>query len=161
MTRPATSADYDFIRTLYFHPQTNPYLLYEMSDEADFPVIFEDLQAKKLLHIFETDGIRRGMFKLIPLPYRTSHIAYLGGVAIHPDFFGSGYGTQMLQEIIELGRAMGLHRIELSTATINEKAIRLYEKVGFQKEGILRDFCWLKSENRYMDEVMMAKLLEK
>jgi putative acetyltransferase len=130
-----------------------------MADEPDFPAIFEELQGKGLLHIFEADGAPRGMFKLIPLAYRTSHIAYLGGVAIHPDFFGGGYGTKMLQEIIALGRSMGLHRIELSTATINEKAIHLYEKAGFQKEGVLRDFCWLKSENRYIDEVMMAAVL--
>ena len=158
MVRPATPADFNFIHTLYFHPLTNPWLLYEMSDAPDFPAIFADLQAKNLLYIFETEGIPRGMFKLIPLAYRTSHIAYLGGVAIHPDYFGGGYGTQRLQEIIQLGKNLGLRRIELSTATINEKAIRLYEKTGFQKEGVLRDFCWLKSENRYIDEVMMAYL---
>ncbi len=156
MVRQAILSDFEFIRTLYFHPQTNPWLLYEMSDAPDFPAIFEDLQAKNLLYIFETEGVAKGMFKLIPLAYRTSHIAYLGGVAIHPDYFGGGYGTQMLLEIIQLGQSKGLRRIELSTATINEKAIRLYEKMGFQKEGILRDYCWLKSENRYIDEVMMS-----
>jgi len=156
--RRAGYDDYDFIRTLYFHPQTNPYLLYEMEEEVDFPVIFDELMGKNLLWIFETDGSPKGMFKLIPLAHRTSHIAYLGGVAIHPEVAGSGLGTQMLSEIIELGRTMGLHRMELSTATFNEKAIRLYEKTGFQKEGVLRDFCWLKSENRYIDEVMMSYL---
>jgi len=54
-----------------------------------------------------------------------------------------------------------LRRIELSVAHINEKAIRLYEKTGFQKEGVLRDYCWLKSENRYMDEVMMAYIVRR
>lgn len=159
MTRKATQADFHFIKTLYFHPKTNPFLLYEMVDSERFEDIFNDLQAKKLLHIFETEGVARGMFKLIPLEFRTSHIAYLGGVAIHPDYFGAGFGSQMLLEIIELCRSMGLRRIELSTATINEKAIRLYEKSGFQKEGVLRDYCWLKSESRFIDEVMMSCLL--
>jgi len=159
MVRLATPDDYEFIRSLYFHPLTNPWLLYEMSDAPDFPAIFDDLEAKGLLYVFETEDTPRGMFKLIPLTYRTSHIAYLGGVAIHPDYFGGGYGTQMLLEIIQLGKDRGLRRIELSTATINAKAIRLYEKTGFQKEGVLRDFCWLKSENRYMDEIMMAYIV--
>lgn len=158
MIRRAGNNDFDFIRSLYFHPQTNPYLLYEMEEEENFPAIFDELMGKNLLWVFETDGSPKGMFKLIPLAHRTSHIAYLGGVAIHPEVAGSGLGTQMLVEIIELGRTMGLHRIELSTATFNEKAIRLYEKTGFQKEGVLRDFCWLKSENRYIDEVMMSYL---
>ena len=156
MVRKATPDDFEFISNLYFHSLTNPWLLYEMSDAPDFPAIFDDLQVKGVLYIFETDGIPRGMFKLIPMPYRTSHIAYLGGVAIHPDYFGAGLGTQMLLEIIQLAKEWGLRRIELSVAHINEKAIRLYEKTGFQQEGVLRDYCWLKSENRYMDEIMMA-----
>ncbi len=159
MIRKATDADFNFIRTLYFHPLTNPFLLYEMSDVDAFPAIFADLHGKGQLYIFEMECIAKGMFKLIPLEYRTSHIAYLGGVAIHPDHFGAGLGSQMLLEIIALGRERGLHRIELSTATINEKAIRLYEKSGFQKEGVLRDYCWLKSEGRYIDEVMMSCLI--
>lgn len=64
----------------------------------------------------------------------------------------------MMKEIIALGRAMGLLRIELSTATINEKAIGLYEKSGFQKEGVLRKYTFLKSENCFLDEVMLSYL---
>lgn len=30
MVRLAVSEDFDFIYTLYFHPDINPYLLYEM-----------------------------------------------------------------------------------------------------------------------------------
>jgi RimJ/RimL family protein N-acetyltransferase len=66
----------------------------------------------------------------------------------------------MLKEILSYAKTCGFLRIELSTATINDKAIRLYEKVGFQKEGVLRKFCYLKSENRFLDEVMMAYLYE-
>jgi putative acetyltransferase len=65
----------------------------------------------------------------------------------------------MLEEILALGRERGLLRIELSTATINERAIRLYEKMGFEKEGILRKYTYLKSEDRFLDEVLMAVLL--
>jgi RimJ/RimL family protein N-acetyltransferase len=64
----------------------------------------------------------------------------------------------MMQEILSVGKEMNLLRIELSTACINEKAISLYEKAGFAKEGILRKYTWLKSENRFLDEVMMAYL---
>jgi ribosomal protein S18 acetylase RimI-like enzyme len=127
MVRQATLSDFEFIRTLYFHPLTNPWLLYEMSDAPDFSAIFDDLQAKGVLYIFETDSIPRGMFKLIPMPYRTSHIAYLGGVAIHPDDFGAGLGSQMLLEIIQLGKGRGLHRIELSHPPVREN--------GFSKRG--------------------------
>ena len=156
MVRKATLSDFDFMYDLYFHPQINPFLLYEMMDKAAFQPIFKDLLEKNVLHIFEINGEKIGMFKLIPLAYRTEHIAYLGGVAIHPQWAGKGFGQQMMQEILAFGKALGLVRIELSTATINEKAIHLYEKVGFQKEGILRKYTYLKSKNQFLDEVLMS-----
>jgi L-phenylalanine/L-methionine N-acetyltransferase len=158
MVRKITAEDFDFIYYLYFHPQINPYLLYEMMDKSSFKPIFTDLLDKEIIFIFEKEGTPVGMFKLFALTYRTSHIAYLGGVAIHPDFFGKNYGTDMLKAILAFGQQRSFLRIELSTATINHKAIRLYEKVGFKKEGVLRNYTYLKSENRFLDEVMMAYL---
>ena len=38
------------------------------------------------------------------------------------------------------------------------KAIRLYEKAGFEKEGVLRKYSRMKNENIFLDEVMMSWL---
>ena len=158
MVRKITAQDFEYIYALYFHPDINPFLLYEMMDADSFSPIFDDLLAKNIIFIYENDGNPIGMFKLIPMSHRTGHIAYLGGVAIHPEHVGKGFGKKMLQEILDFGQKRGFLRIELSTATINEKAIALYEKVGFQKEGVLRKFCFLESENRFLDEVVMSYL---
>ena len=158
MIKPATTQDFEFFYSLYFHPLVNPYLLYEMMDKAAFQPIYEDLLAQKILFIFEKDEQDVGMFKLIPLTYRSSHIAYLGGVAIHPDYSGKGYGSQMMQALVDYGETLGLKRIELSVAAINEKATHIYEKAGFQKEGVLRNYTYLKSENKYIDEILMSYL---
>ena len=158
MIKPATTQDFDFFYSLYFHPQVNPYLLYEMMDKANFKPIFNDLLEKEVLFTFERDGQNVGMFKLIQLTYRSSHIAYLGGVAMHPDYAGKGYGFLMMLAIIDYGKALGLKRIELSTAVNNEKAIHLYKKVGFREEGIMQNYTYLKNENRYLDEMLMAYL---
>ena len=158
MIRKATAADFDFVHFLYFHPDINPYLLYEMAESDNFKAIYAELLAKEIVFIFGTDDTEVGMFKLYAHSYRTSHIGYLGGVAIHPDFSGKGFGTKMMAEILDFGQKMGFLRIELSTATINEKAIRLYEKMGFEREGVLENYTFLKSENRFLDEMMMAYL---
>ncbi len=160
MVRHATPEDFDFIYGLYFHPQINPYLLYEMMETEAFKPIYADLLAKEIVFVFENDGQKVGMFKLYGHTYRSSHISYLGGVAIHPDFGGKGFGQEMFKEILEFARKRGVLRLELSAATINEKAVHLYEKMGFQKEGVLRNYTFLKSENRFLDEVMMAYLFE-
>ena len=158
MIKPATTQDFEFFYSLYFHPLVNPYLLYEMMDKSAFQPIYEDLLAQKILFIFEKDEQDVGMFKLIPLTYRSSHIAYLGGVAIHPDYSGKGYGSQMMQALVDYGETLGLKRIELSVAAIYEKATHIYEKAGFQKEGVLRNYTYLKSENKYIDEILMSYL---
>ncbi len=159
MVRHAVSEDFDFIYALYFHPDINPFLLYEMMEKTDFQDIFDDLLSKNCLYIFEDAEQQVGMFKLVPLTYRTSHIAYLGGVAIHPQYSGRGFGVQMMNEILALSQQKGFLRIELSAATMNEKAIHLYEKVGFQKEGILSRYTYLKSKNQFLDEVLMSYLV--
>lgn len=140
------------------HPDVNPWLLYEPMDAQSFFPIFTDLLAKNIIYIFNAAGKDAGMFKFIQQEHRDSHKAYLGGLAIHPSFAGRGYGLQMMQEIIELGKTNNILRIELSVATINEKAIALYEKAGFEKEGVMRKFTHLKKEGRFIDEQLMSYL---
>ena len=158
MIRNITANDFDFIYYLYMHPQVNPFLLYENMDAQSFKPIFNDLLKKNIIYIFEADAVAVGMFKFIPQSYRTAHVAYLGGLAIDPSYAGKGYGLQMMNEIIGLGKQMAILRIELGVDVINAKAIHLYEKAGFVKEGILRKYTWLKTENRFLDEYMMSYL---
>lgn len=160
MTRNVTPADFDLVYNLYMHPLINSYLLYEQMDTDAFKLIFEDFIRRNIIYIFEADGAARGMFKFIKQEHRNAHIAYLGGLAIDPSFSGKGYGLQMMNEIIELGKRMDILRIELTVATFNDKAIALYERVGFVKEGVLRKLTHLKSEGRFIDEVMMSYLYE-
>lgn len=159
MIRRATSDDFKFIYELYMDPQINPFLLYEQMHTNEFTSVFNDLLGKGVLYVYEVDEVPTGMCKLVPQQYRNSHIVYLGGVAIHPFFGGKGEGLKMMQDIIGFVKQNGFLRIELSVAAINEKAIRLYEKVGFVKEGVLKKFTYLKSEDKFLDEAMMAYLV--
>jgi RimJ/RimL family protein N-acetyltransferase len=159
MIRQASTTDFDFIYQLYMHPQINPWLLYEPMDAISFQPIYEDLVNRNVLYVYENNGVAAGMCKLIPQQYRNAHILYLGGVGIHSSFAGKGEGINMMHDIILFAKQKGFKRIELSVASINERAIHLYEKAGFVKEGHLRNFTYLKSEDKFLDEVMMACLL--
>ena len=157
MIRLATTQVKDFLHELYMHPNINPYLLYEPMDAVSFSPIVDELLQKRLLYIyFLADGTPIGMFKLVPHTYRSAHIVYLGGVAIHPTFAGKGLGQQMMKAIVEYAIGIGFLRIELSVAVSNDKAIRVYENAGFIKEGIMKKYTYLKKEAIYVDEVLMA-----
>ena len=158
MIRIATPEDFNFVYTLYMHPEVNGFLLYEVMNELSFEPIYKNLLYTGVKFIYTEHDRPVGMFKLIPLTYRTSHIAYLGGLAINPAFAGKGHGKKMLQEILEFAGKQGFLRIELSVANINEKAIQLYQNTGFQKEGTLKKYSFLKKENRFLDEILMAYL---
>jgi L-phenylalanine/L-methionine N-acetyltransferase len=155
----AVADDFNFFYSLYMHPQVNPYLLYEMMDEKSFAPIYNDLLEQNVLYKYADGDAEVGICKLLFLKHRNSHIVYLGGFAINPVYSGKNYGYKMLQEIIMLVKERNILRIELSTSTENTKAINLYKKVGFTEEGVFKKYTHLKSENRFIDEVVMSYLL--
>ena len=159
MIRKATSEDFSFIYGLYMHPLVNGYLLYEMMNAATFQPIFTDLVFQQILYVYEHHNEKIGMVKLVPLTYRSSHVVYCGGVAIHPNVAGKGHGLTMMQEAIDYLKENGFLRIELSVTSDNNRAVHLYEKVGFKKIGILHKYCYLQSKNIYEDEWMMEYLM--
>ncbi len=160
MIQKATLEDIDFFFELYMHPDINPYLLYEPMAITAFKPIFAELVQKDLIFIyFNEEGLPVGMFKLVPHTYRSAHIVYLGGVAVHPQYAGKGYGFLMMKAIIDYASNWGFLRIELSVAIQNLKAISLYEKVGFEKEGTLKKYTYLKEKNTFIDEIQMAYLV--
>jgi RimJ/RimL family protein N-acetyltransferase len=71
--------------------------------------------------------------------------------------FNKGYGTEAMVLALNYGFGMlNLHRIELEAFAFNERAIHVYEKIGFKKEGIRRD-GWFYN-HRYYDMVSMSIL---
>ena len=161
MIRKATSDDFEFVYGMYMHPQVNRFLLYDVMDADQFRPVFDELLQRGVKFIYENEGVPVGMFKLVPNSYRSSHVVYLGGLAVHPNFAGKGYGISMMNEIILYAEQHGFLRIELSLYVENAKARRLYEKAGFHEEGILRKLTYLKSENVFVDEVLMSWLSDK
>jgi RimJ/RimL family protein N-acetyltransferase len=51
---------------------------------------------------------------------------------------------------------MNLHRISLQVFSFNEKAIRLYKKIGFQQEGKSREGLF--REDKWCDIIHMGLL---
>lgn len=56
------------------------------------------------------------------------------GIYILKEFQNLGYGTIAIRRIIELASEKGLF-VKLSVFKVNQKAIRLYERLGFELES--------------------------
>jgi ribosomal protein S18 acetylase RimI-like enzyme len=159
MIRIAASNDFGYIFSLYMHPLNNQWLLYEQMGPDEFKTVYNELIARNSVYIYSENGKDVGMFKLQPMKYRNSHIIYLGGVAVDPVSSEQGAGSRMMAEVLVKVKEMGFTRIELTVGTENARALRLYERVGFEIEGRLKNYSFLKSENRYIDEYVMGLIL--
>jgi len=76
-----------------------------------------------------------------------------------PEEWGKGYGSEATALMIGHGFAtLNLHRIWLHVYANNAHAITAYEKLGFKREGILRQDQY--REGRYVDVYTMGILRE-
>lgn len=71
--------------------------------------------------------------------------------------FGKGYGQEAMYLLMNYGFGMmGVRRMELEVLADNPRAIHVYEKMGFKKEGVRREACYFNYQ--YKDMVTMACL---
>ena len=59
---------------------------------------------------------------------------YLSNIAVYPEFRGLGFGTKLLGLIEEEARKTGNRRVVLDAETDNKRAIKLYERLGYNTE---------------------------
>ncbi|RPJ95211.1 GNAT family N-acetyltransferase [Rummeliibacillus sp. TYF005] len=78
------------------------------------------------------------------------------GVCVLKDYWGYGIGKNLLKESIRWADANEVKKITLNVLETNEKAIQLYEKFGFKKEGILENDKVL-SDGKYYNTVVMGR----
>jgi len=81
------------------------------------------------------------------------------GYDLNPAFWGKGIMTEALSAIIQYGfDHMGLHRIEVLIPHRNKRSQGLVRRLGFRKEGVLRDHYFI--EGRFSDDVIFSLLKE-
>lgn len=78
------------------------------------------------------------------------------GMGIVRSYRGRGLGLQLLNAAMTQARELGFVRIEFSVRSDNSRAIALYEKVGFLREGTSRDAVFV--DGRYFDVINMAMI---
>ncbi len=109
------------------------------------------------LIVAEIDGRLAGLVEAYGGKYnRNKHSVHLV-IAVLKEFWGKGIGKNLIVKCIEWAEDKNIHRLDLSVFTYNTKAIELYEKMGFAKEGIKKHS--FKVDGKFVDEYLMARLI--
>jgi RimJ/RimL family protein N-acetyltransferase len=74
-----------------------------------------------------------------------------------PHVYGRGYGTEATRLVLDHAfTTVGLHRVELEVHAFNQRAQRVYQRLGFVVEGVRREaLCW---DGRRHDTIVMGLL---
>jgi len=153
---PGDAAAY---QRLFSHPD-----VYRWTTQLPFPSVatwekkIERMDAEGYIaFVAEVDGLLVGELTLfVEQRLRTRHSLSFG-IGVDPAFAGRGIGEKLIRTGLDYAfNWMGIIRVELEVFHDNERALRLYQRLGFEHEGVKRKACLRDGE--YHDIVVMAKL---
>ncbi|RJR14922.1 N-acetyltransferase [Candidatus Microgenomates bacterium] len=95
--------------------------------------------------IVEVNGTYAGSGEVEQQTYRKKHVGRVG-LSLAKAVRGEGIGKTLIQTLIEEGKDMSLKLLELSCFENNTNACAMYQKVGFQKAGVIPQAIEFKGE---------------
>jgi RimJ/RimL family protein N-acetyltransferase len=171
--RQIEEKDLDFVITVRQDPEVQKYLgtlthLNMFKQKKWYEKISED--STKLYLIFEKTNFTEEEKRMVPLPdpykkigyVRLTEIDYLNkdicvGGDISKSYRGLGYGKEMYKEIFHLiFNQLNMNKCHLWVLENNERAIKLYKKLGFKESGIARKAIY--KDGEYLDYIFMDLL---
>ncbi|EAH4373331.1 spermidine N1-acetyltransferase [Listeria monocytogenes] len=103
--------------------------------------------------ILELDGQMVGLVELMEIDYIHRRAEFQ--IIIDPKFQGHGYAVSATKLAMKYAfHVLNLHKLYLVVDKVNEKAIHVYEKVGFIREGKLIDEFFV--DGTYHDAIRMC-----
>jgi RimJ/RimL family protein N-acetyltransferase len=104
--------------------------------------------------VAENDGAIIGRLSLARDSHPASaHVADLG-LMVASGHRRRGIGRSLLAQAVDWARETGVEKLELHVFPHNEPAIKLYERFGFEREGVRRDHY--RRGSAFVDAVLMA-----
>ncbi|MBY0579085.1 MAG: GNAT family N-acetyltransferase [Burkholderiales bacterium] len=145
LLRPLAREDAGDIYAVFSHPEvTRYYEIDTMTDAAQADILLDHFISIGRL------GIRlKGDSRLIGscglfgfnMPYRSASLGY----DLSPEYWGRGIMTEALKALFGFGfSTLGMNRLNALVYPDNLASIRVLEGLGFEKEGVMREFGYWK-----------------
>lgn len=114
------------------------------------------------IHMFVAEIVENGIEKVVGAASihihekeRERHAASVG-IMVHREYQRKGIGKKLMQKLVDLSdNWIKLVRLELIVFTDNVAAVKLYESMGFVKEGVMK-YAIVKNGS-YHDAYLMAR----
>jgi len=82
--------------------------------------------------------------------------AGVGILVAEPDKRRKGFASEVMEVLLPYCfKTLSMHQVYCSIFTDNSESIKLFEKFGFEKVGVKKD--WTYHQGRFYDEVLMQK----
>jgi RimJ/RimL family protein N-acetyltransferase len=142
--RPATQADVPFVLSLFSRSETNRY--------SSFGDISTAEEAQRLFDAFLKPGSETHFRLVADLRSSGEAVGTLGlysyseanrraelGYDLLREHWGRGLTTEAVRELLRYAfEELGLNRVEATTDPENAGSVRVLEKTGFTREGLMR-----------------------
>lgn len=121
----------------------------------NYEYYLDDQRACTLVAIYEDKLIGSGHIDYCGNKKRSAHRCDID-LGVLKEYWGLGVGGKIMQTLLDVAKKSNFEQVELSVASKNERAIKMYESFGFQKTGIIpRSLKY--SDGTYEDYVCMTK----
>ena len=157
--RAMEKRDIELLRNLRNHPDMRRWhcshmLVSDIEQEEWYERSGTD-QRNKIFMVDDLNGNTVGYVQLRNIDYKNRSVEI--GIHLGPEAQGKGYGRDAFLLLMRFAfNEMNMHRVYLQVFDFNDRAIKLYEKLGFREEGRFRDVIF--QEVRYYDIVQMSIL---
>lgn len=133
-----------------------------LMSEAEERAFLKTMQdsPRQVMLVAVVDGLICGSASVFAVSSRAKlrHRAVFG-ISLLRSCWHLGLGSLMSRECIRLAREMGYEQLELQVFSGNERARALYERLGFELWGMIRNGFKL-PDGSYQDDVMMGMFLK-
>jgi ribosomal protein S18 acetylase RimI-like enzyme len=152
--RPATMADEGALRDLdreTWSPLVNP----GPRPAPAAPLFDERVRPRDVLLATVGGDLAGSIVFGPPLPLASNrHQLHIKGLAVDPGHRRQGIGAALVEALAGRARGAGVRRLTLRVLATNVPARALYEHLGFEVEGVLREAFLL--EGDYVDDLLLG-----
>lgn len=133
--------------TPYSHFQIEEYVMNAQND------IYAARQLRLMIDLHESEPDRKAVGSIDLFDFDPFHLRAGVGILIREEYREKGYAGEALELLKKFAiENLHIHQLYCNIASDNERSILLFEKHGFNRCGIKKE--WLNLEDRWIDEWM-------